>query len=425
MAKLRTRFQTGPIFFYGLLLLLSVLFITSQPWFFPPAPQEVTSNIVRPDNTPFPSSTLSTDQFLLYAQSQQITRFSPTNGERQQLITPGYQYNRAVPPLLTPSGQLIYSGNGIWITDTAFANPQQLVQLAADRMLTSLVLSQDGNSLAWSSAPRVGNGTIEIFAGPLEQTTQIYQQENTQCPCFRAFAWQQGPVLLLTDDLGSTNQVQHGLWQLDPAHPTTPQPILANIPPQGPLALSTQTDDPFLFYTSTYGYVPMAEDGSVPTALMTQSYANDLTLAHLDSTSLTNAQDIIASQTMHEVQVTREPVRYQSTPVTTTYHWIMTPHFSKDASLAAYIQFTTDVEAPFTRRSQLYLLNLQQGNQTLTPQLQAIQSTGYVELAGWLNDHTLILWANNELQALDIQQGTLTTIASDQDYGQIILPSTH
>ena len=81
----------------------------------------------------------------------------------------GYIYNRGVPPLLTPSGQLVYSGNGVWLTNPFSGHPRQIAILPAGHVITSLALSQDGSQLAWSSAPLYGKGTLNLYAGPLKQ----------------------------------------------------------------------------------------------------------------------------------------------------------------------------------------------------------------------------------------------------------------
>ncbi len=387
----------------------------------------------KPGNTAFSALRLSEDRALIYAQPGGIMLVPTGGGAPRMLDTPGYRYDHAVPPLLTPAGQVLYSGSGIWLVDPFAGQPRQIAALPADRVITSLVLSPDGAFLAWSSVPRDGNGRVEIYAGPLAQTARVYQQETGDCPCFRAFAWFASPgadsgtggALLLTNDYGDSSIVRDGLWLLDLKSGQTgaPRQVLPDNPPQGPLAFVPQTAQ--LLYTHTWGYVPMAEDGSVPGELATESYANDLALARLDSasTQLQSAQTIVSGQQLREMQVTSEPVHYQSTPVTTEYHWIATPRFSPDGSQLAYVQFTSDLAAPFKRQSSLYLVQMQGGGAhvSLSPaQLQAIAPDGYFELGSWLDAHTVTLIEKNTLYALNLQQGALAKIADVGAYGSIV-----
>jgi hypothetical protein len=420
----------------GLLLVLFLsLAIASWPQAFssPSSGQSAQPLLLKSDQTTFSTLHLSADlgkRALIYARSDGIL-LVPVDGSKPHLLdTPGYHYDHAVPPLLTPSGQLLYSGSGIWQLDPLVGKSHQLASLPTDRVITSLVLSSDGTSLAWSSVPRDGKGSAEIYAGSLTQTTRIYQRATNQCPCLRVFAWSEAAAtgsdehktLLLTDDYGAAGSFRTGLWQLalNGGQVEAPRQLLPDLPPQGPLILTAQTNR--LLYTSTWGYVPVAQDGSVPSELATESYANDLLLAHLDNTAaqLQTPQTIVASQPLHEVQITREPVHYQSTPTTMDYHWITTPRFSPTESQLAYVQFTSNRDAPFKRQSSLYLVDVR-GNGTLfRAQVQATVLDGYFELGTWLDSSTITLSFKNALYALNIQQGTLAKIADVGGYGMVV-----
>ena len=93
-------------------------------------------------------------------------------------------------------------------------------------------------------------------------------------------------TLLLTDDRGSNEAVQYGLWSLDTTQtPAMPQSILDENPQQGPLALTPNGNG--LLYSSNEGAVPVPTDNSVPTSIAALSYANDLNLTTLSGSSLT------------------------------------------------------------------------------------------------------------------------------------------
>ena len=121
---------------------------------------------------------------VVYEQNNHLWIVSSWGGTPQQLSTPGYIYNRGVPALFTPSGQLVYSGHGVWLTNPFSGHPKQIASLPAGQVITSLALSQDGSQMAWSSAPIFSNGTINLYAGPLNQ---LYLSINSQLISVRVF----------------------------------------------------------------------------------------------------------------------------------------------------------------------------------------------------------------------------------------------
>ncbi len=192
---------------------------------------------------------------VIYEQQNNIYAISASNGTPSVLTTPGYIYNRSVPPLLTPTGQLLYSGNGLWLTDISSGSARQIATLPAKQVITSLKLSSDGKTVAWSTEPMSGNGNVTIYAGPLEQSQPIYSHSITQCPCFRVFSFMNDKAkhntLLLTDDRGDHRSVQYGLWALDLAQKSgqKPRQLMSGVQPAGPLAVAPNSH--MLLY-STY-----------------------------------------------------------------------------------------------------------------------------------------------------------------------------
>src|SRR5205085_7457751 len=90
-----------------------------------------------------------------------------------------------VRPILTPSGQLLYSGDGIYLMDNLGGTPEKIAALAANQVVTSLVLSSDGTTIAWSTEPPSGDGVIDLYAGPWASPGKVFAQSSSNCPCFR------------------------------------------------------------------------------------------------------------------------------------------------------------------------------------------------------------------------------------------------
>src|SRR5258708_8602284 len=92
---------------------------------------------------------------------------SSTGNFSSIIPTQGYIYSEAVPPVLTPSGQLLYTGDGIWLTDPFGGTPTQIADLPADQVITSIALSHDGKMIALITNPTPRTSTLEIHALPL------------------------------------------------------------------------------------------------------------------------------------------------------------------------------------------------------------------------------------------------------------------
>ena len=354
---------------------------------------------------------------LVYEQASQLWIVSSWNGVPQKLFTPGYLYSRGVPPLITPSGQLVYGGDGVWLTDPFAGHARRIARLPVGQIITSMALSQDGSQLAWSSVLVSGKGTINLYAGPLEATVLVHQQPANLCPCFRIFSFLRDykslgeKTLLLTEDHGDHGAVQHGLWILNLE--AQPRQLLASDPPQGPLALAP--DGNHLLYASWEGYTPVPRNGSLPVDAEPLSYANDLNIATIDPQvpKLANSQVIVQGQ----------PLPQPEAMATATYHWIMTLRFSPNGSTLAYLVFTSDIKGNFNRYSIIYTVTVKNSETQITlgsPQRVAFGSSGYYELGDWLDEHYLALYGNGGLYTLDIQHGKVTRIILTKEYARII-----
>jgi hypothetical protein len=329
-----------------------------------------------------------------------------------QLQTPSYTYNPSLPPLVTPAGQLIYAGTGLWMTDLVHNQPRQIVSLSDNQEVTSLVLSRDGSQLAWSSAPKDGHGKIQIFAGPIGSTKLVYQQAAGQCPCFRVFSfWPASDAvghdtLLLTDDHGDDGPVQHGLWIFPLDKGPLERPVLAikSDPPQGPLALSPGNTN--LLYTTYEGNVPVPDD--MPGELATVGYANSLVVASLQDTAsyLGNTHVILPEQ--HEQRNSAQ------------YHWVMSPTFSPDGQTLVYVEFSADGQGSFTRTNALYMVQMRGSTAPTHPTLVATTTAHYLELGSWWDAHTVTVFIDHGFYALDIQRGILATIVQTDGYAHEI-----
>ena len=365
-----------------------------------------------------PPLRLPGSQYFVYETSDTLYLVSADGNFSQMVSTPTQPYtsNSATPPILMPTGQLLYSSDGIWMTGVFGGQPVQVAPLETGQIITSMALSSDGNILAWSTEPANGSGTLTIHAGPLSSPTVVYQQSLLNCPCFRIFSFMNGPAaqadhtLLLTDDRGSHQAVQNGLWSLDiSATPATPLPILAGDPAQGPLALT-----PFgntLLYSSDEGTVPTPSDNSVPPDIAALPYPNSLSIITLSGTPLTTD----ASQTVLPEQ--------DNLNNSAQYHWVTTPIFSPDTHTLAYVEFSSDQQEPYDRHSAIYTVPISGSGTHLRagkPQLLATTTSQLVELGPWYNNHILTFYADGALYALDIQTGSLALFARPASYSRII-----
>jgi len=380
------------------------------------ATASTSSPFVAPNNVTLPPLQLPAGYDVIYEQKSGLFVVSSTNNFSRSIPTQGYIYSEAVPPILTPSGQILYSGNGIWLTDIFGGTPTQIADLPPGQVITSMALSDDGKMIAWSTEPVDGVGVIDIHAGPLAAPSVVYAQSALDCPCFRIFSFMNssGPqadnTLLLTDDRGSHEAVQYGLWSLDLTQtPPIPFPILDENPQQGPLTLTPSSNG--LLYSSDEGAVPVPSDYSVPADIAALSYANSLSLTTLNGSSpalglsqvLLPAQDNLSNSAQ--------------------YHWVTTPIFSPDAHTLAYVEFSSDAQDPYDRHSALYTVQISGSGTSLRaakPRLLATSTDRLVELGAWFNNHIITFYGDGTLYAMDIQSGALTTIARPGTYARLI-----
>ena len=293
-----------------------------------------TAPLFSPNNQPMPTLQLPTGHYVAYQDATHIYLVSTTDNTITYIYTPGYTYSQAVRPLLTPSGQLLYSGSqGIWLTDLFDQQPTQLAALAANTVITSLALSQDGKTIAWTTEPVDATGQIDLYAGPLHSPQLIRQQSALDCPCLRIFSFLNGTsatadtTILLTDDRGSDSAMQYGLWALDLSQPLAePRLIMDENSQQGPLAFVPYSTT--LLFAPYEGAAPVPTDGSVPSDVAALSYANSMSIETLDSSTLTlgKPQVVLRNQ--------------KNLPNSPQASWLTTPTFSPDGQTLAYIEFS-------------------------------------------------------------------------------------
>lgn len=352
--------------------------------------------------------TLTGSHTVIYQEQSHIYRVAVPDGASHILNTPGYLYNRAVPALVTSTNELIYSGNGIWAMNLPDGQAHQIATFPSEQVITSLVVSQNGSSLAWSSAPANGSGTTRLYAGSLEHTAQIYQQAALKCPCYRVFSFldQSTTTLLLTNDRGDHRSAHYGLWTLDLNQGTaaTPQEILSDADQQGPLTLAGQ--DNKLLYSTFQGYVPWPTIGA-PSDIMSLAYANSLSLTSIDGKQHQTGKSQVILPDQGDLSNTQ------------SYHWVDTPQFAPDSQTLAYVEFASSSQADFPRQYALYTVDLH-GETASEPQLLASSTAKYIELGSWLNSSTVTFYADNALYALDIQQHTVATLLTTGAYAHIV-----
>jgi WD40-like Beta Propeller Repeat len=377
---------------------------------------DATSPIFAPGNATLPPLQLPDGYYVIYEQTNGLYIVSDSGSVSKKIPADGYVYSEAVPPILTPSGQLLYSGNGIWLIDPFGGTPTQIATLTPGQVITSMTLSNDGTMIAWSTENTDGTGNIAIHAGPLATPIVVYEQPALNCPCFRIYSFARGTgseadtTLLLTDDRGSSEAVQYGLWSLDLTHiPAIPQLILDENPQQGPLALTPNGNG--LLYSSNEGAVPVPTDSSVPTSIAALSYANDLNLTALSD----------ASQMSHASQVVL--ANQDNLSNSAQYHWITTPVFSPDGHTLAYIEFSSDSQDPYDRHSALYTAQISGSGSQIhasKPRLIATSTELLMELGPWFNNHIITFYSDGSLYAMDVQTNALTALIQTGQYASIV-----
>jgi hypothetical protein len=396
-----------------------------------PIPKSKYGSIVTPTPTPdqdavFPLFTPGNDSLtplqlpvgyaVIYQQADGIYFVSSSDEVSHKIPTSGYVYSEAVPPILTPSGQLLYSGNGLWLMNPFGETSTQIAALPAGQIITSMALSKDGTTIAWSTEQEDGTGNIDIFAGPLAAPTMVYEQPALDCPCLRIFSFANGSgsqadsTLLLTDDRGSNEAVQYGLWSLDLTQTSTqPQLILDEDPQQGPLALTPNGNS--LLYSSNEGAVPVPTDNSVPTSIAALSYANDLNLTTLSGSPQTSGPSQVVLGKQDDLSNSAQ------------YHWVTTPLFSPDTHTLAYIEFSSDSQDPYDRHNALYTVQISGSGAHIhagKPTLIATSTEPLMELGAWFNNHIITFYADGFLYAMDLQTDALALLAQTNTYANIV-----
>jgi hypothetical protein len=377
---------------------------------------DAASPIFTPGNASLTPLQLPAGYSVIYEQATGLYIISSSDNIPHKIPASGYVYSEAVPPILTPSGQLLYSGNGIWLIDPFGGTPIQIADLPPGLVITSMALSNDGTRIAWSTEHVDGTGNTDIYAGPLAAPAIVYEQPALDCPCFRIFSFANGVgsqadnTLLLTDDRGSNEAVQYGLWSLDLTQtPAIPRSILGENPQQGPLALTPNGNS--LLYSSNEGVVPVPTDNSVPTSIAALSYANDLNLTPLSGSSLTPGTSQIVLEKQDDLSNSAQ------------YHWVTTPLFSPDAHTLAYIEFSSDSQDPYDRYSALYTVQISGSGAHIhagKPRLIATSTERLMELGAWFNNHIITFYADGSLYAMDVQSNALTTLAQPNTYANIV-----
>jgi hypothetical protein len=374
------------------------------------------SPIITPGNASLTPLQLPAGYAVIYQQADGLYFVSSSDTVSHKIPASGYIYSEAVPPILTPSGQLLYSGNGIWLMDPFGGTSTQIVDLPPGQAITSMALSNDGTKIAWSTEQVDGTGNIDMYAGPLAAPAMVYEQPALDCPCFRIFSFANGPgsqadtTLLLTDDRGSNEAVQYGLWSLDFSQtPAMPQSILDENPQQGPLALTPNGNG--LLYSSNEGAVPVPTDNSVPASIAALSYANDLNLTTLSGSSLTPGSSQVVLEKQDDLSNSAQ------------YHWVTTPLFSPDTHTLAYIEFSSDSQNPYDRHSALYTVQISGSGAHIhagKPRLIATSTELLMELGAWFNNHIITFYSDGSLYAMDLQTNAITTLAQTNTYANIV-----
>ncbi len=377
--------------------------------------------LLPPGKSSAPQLTLPTGKYVVYEQQNGISVVPVSGGIATLLTTPGYSYNRAVPARITPSGQLLYSGNGLWLADIFYGTTKQIATLPAGQVITSLALSDDGTTIAWSTEPANGVGKTVLYAGLLEQSAPIYQHDAIDCPCYRVFSFLNGTnkqadsTLLLTDDRGDHHAVMYGLWSFNlNGTSSEPQLLLPGDSPQGPLALSSNNT---LLYSTSLGIVPTTDDQSVPVDIASLNYANSLSMTSI------NAPTSVGDSTFSKNGFHMVLPEQQYLSNSAAYHWVTTPTFSSDGHTLVYVEFSSDAQVPFDRHNAVYIVHSTGSDSHLSvgkPQLLATSTDLFVELGAWISSSMLTFYSDGTLYALDTTNGATAPILRTKTYARAI-----
>ncbi len=356
---------------------------------------------------------LPADIGVVYTSQKNIYLLRNDTAEPERLNAPGY--DSLVAPLLTNDGRLLYAGDGLYLADLVHNDTTPPLQIAsidtATQVIASMTISSDGQQVFWSVEPHNGNGAISFYEATItptgaSQPTQIYSQPANICPCYMIFGLglpdaNGAPTLLLTDNLGTPADQGTGLWSFDPAQQQIGPAVLAEAQGQAPLTLSP--DSTHLAFAPTTGEVPEPTDNSVPLELGSNPYGNSLSVTSWSTNGPGNPVSIVSPQTnVHTIS---------------SYHWIASPVFSPDSQSLAYIQFSSDNTGPYDRHSTLYLASVDGSS---PPAPVAVFSARLVELGTWLDSHTLLLYADGGIYAIDTHTAAISLLSVAPDYSQII-----
>lgn len=353
---------------------------------------------------------LAVDGGIIYSDDAGIYLLTADAAEPEKLNTPNYVSR--VSPRVTSNGYVLYAGNnGLYLLDILHRDSVKPLQVASinsqTQIIASTAISSNGQAIYWSVEPHTGKGAMTLYTATLTSTgvsapTALYTKSAGACPCYMLFgtgpAGPDGaPSLLLTDDLGTPAGQGTGLWSFDPATQQIGASLLDDTQGQAPLALSADYSQ--LAYAPTTGQVPEPTDNSVPNQVANQPYGNSIAVSAWGSSAVT----LVPQQ--------------GNVPTFSSYHWITTPVFSPDGHTLAYIQFSADDSGPYDRHNTLYIADTAG---TTTPVVVANFNTLLVELGGWLDSHTLILYSDNGIYALDINTSAISLLAATFNYSHII-----
>ncbi len=359
---------------------------------------------------------LAADVGIVYSDDEGIYLLTADAAEPEKLNTPNYVSR--VSPRVTSNGYVLYAAaNGLYLLDLLHRDSVRPLQIASinsqTQIIASTAISADGQTIFWSVEPHTGKGAMTLYTAALTSTgisapTALYTQAAGACPCYMLFgtgpAGPDGaPSLLLTDDLGTPAGQGTGLWTFDLANQQIGPALLDDNQGQAPLALSA--DYSRLAYAPTTGQVPEPTDSSVPNQVANQPYGNSIAISAWASGAFSSAVTLVPQQ--------------GNVPTFSSYHWITTPAFSPDGHTLAYIQFSADDSGPYDRHNTLYIADTAG---ITTPVVVANFNTLLVEVGGWLDNHTLILYSDNGIYALDINTSAISLLAATSNYSHIIGP---
>ena len=357
---------------------------------------------------------LSTNVGVVYNDDTGIYLLTADAVEPEKLNTP--DYSSLVSPHATSNEYLLYAGEkGLYLLDLSHRDSARPLQIASinsqTQIIASTAISPDGQAVFWSVEPHNGKGAITLYTAALTSTgvgapIPLSTQPAGACPCYMLFGvgptgTDGAPSLLLTDDLGTPAGQGTGLWSFDLASKQVGPALLDDNQGQAPLALSADYSQ--LAYAPATGQVPEPTDSSVPNPVANQPYGNSIAVSAWGSSNLGNKVTLVPQQT--------------TVSTFSSYHWITTPFFSPDGHSLAYIQFSADDQGPYDRHNTLYIADTAGIN---TPVVVANFNTLLVELGGWLDSHTLILYSDNGIYALDINTAAISLLASTFIYSHII-----